>query len=116
MGILRFSHSSVLSRLVEPVQLMAAWFKPPRHIAGRMGAVVSTHPPQKQLELTFDCDSPLKVKNVASNGSESCRLKVIRPIDLGVSPGCAGRMVISGRMADVCAELERMAQRDTTMH
>jgi hypothetical protein len=116
MGILRFSHSSVFSRLAGPVQLMAAWFKPPRHIAGRAGAVVSTHPPQEQPELAFDCDSPLRVKNVASGGSGSCRLKVIRPIDLGVSPGCAGRMVISGRMADVCAELERMARRDTTMH
>jgi hypothetical protein len=27
-------------------------------------------------------------------------------------PGCAGRLVISGRMADVCAELERMVRRE----
>ena len=44
----------------------------------------------------------------------SCsRLKIIRAFEPGVSPSCAGRMVITGRMADVCAELDRMAQRET---
>jgi hypothetical protein len=32
-------------------------------------------------------------------------------VERGHRPGAAGRMVISGRMADVCAELERMEQR-----
>ncbi|GAB3474723.1 hypothetical protein GCM10011496_26500 [Polaromonas eurypsychrophila] len=41
------------------------------------------------------------------------RLKVIREFEAGISPSCAGRMVISGRMADVCAELDRMSQRET---
>jgi hypothetical protein len=40
------------------------------------------------------------------------RLKVVREFEAGISPSCAGRMVISGRMADVCAELDRMAQRE----
>jgi hypothetical protein len=29
---------------------------------------------------------------------------------------CAGRMVISGRLADVCAELERMAALEAAGH
>ena len=36
-------------------------------------------------------------------------LRVIRESDSAIGAECAGRMVISGRMADVCAELERMA-------
>ena len=36
-------------------------------------------------------------------------LRVVRESDTAIKPDCAGRMVISGRMADVCAELERMA-------
>ena len=40
------------------------------------------------------------------------RLKVVREFEPGVGRSCAGRMVISGRMADVCAELERMAQQE----
>ena len=39
------------------------------------------------------------------------RLKVIRLFEPGLSASCAGRMLISGKIADVCAELERMEQR-----
>ena len=38
------------------------------------------------------------------------RLKIVREFEPGIAPSAAGRMVISGRMADVCAELDRMAQ------
>lgn len=38
-------------------------------------------------------------------------LRVLRVVD-GSSRHCAGRMVISGRMADVCAELDRLAARE----
>jgi hypothetical protein len=37
------------------------------------------------------------------------RLKIVREFEAGSSRSCAGRLVISGRMADVCAELERLA-------
>ena len=37
------------------------------------------------------------------------RLKVVREFEYGSNPLCAGRMMMSGRMGDVCAELERMA-------
>ena len=40
------------------------------------------------------------------------RLKIVRQFEPGVGQACAGRMVISGRMADVCAELDRMAERE----
>jgi hypothetical protein len=36
-------------------------------------------------------------------------LRVVRVVDACHAPASAGRMVISGRMADVCAELERLA-------
>ncbi|MGV0960543.1 MAG: hypothetical protein ACOYB1_11975 [Limnohabitans sp.] len=35
-------------------------------------------------------------------------LRVLRVSENGPRSDCAGRMVISGRMADVCAELDRM--------
>ncbi|MDB5932458.1 MAG: hypothetical protein JWR60_4165 [Polaromonas sp.] len=38
-------------------------------------------------------------------------LRVVREADSSLGAECAGRMVMSGRMADVCAELERMTQR-----
>ena len=36
-------------------------------------------------------------------------LRVVRVVDAGQSRSSVGRMVISGRMADVCAELDRLA-------
>jgi phosphoketolase len=35
-------------------------------------------------------------------------LRVLRVSEQGDATSCAGRMVISGRMADVCAELDRL--------
>jgi hypothetical protein len=45
---------------------------------------------------------------LTSKHSRPKRLKVLREFEPGVNPKYAGRMVISGRMADVCAELDRM--------
>ena len=42
----------------------------------------------------------------------STPLRVVRLSEGGECPGSAGRMVISGRMADVCAELDRLAERE----
>ena len=36
-------------------------------------------------------------------------LRVLRVVEPQTPASCAGRMVISGRMADVCAELDRLA-------
>jgi len=41
----------------------------------------------------------------------TCILRVVHESDAAIGAECAGRMVISGRMADVCAELDRMALR-----
>ena len=46
-----------------------------------------------------------------SAANPSRPLRVVRMVERGHRPGAAGRMVISGRMADVCAELERMEAR-----
>ena len=41
------------------------------------------------------------------------RLKIVRQFESDIGPLCAGRMTISGSMADVCAELDRMVERET---
>lgn len=52
---------------------------------------------------------PIPKQHGALNQRAASRLRVLREFEQGISPACAGRMVISGRMADVCAELDRMA-------
>ncbi len=43
-------------------------------------------------------------------------LRVVRVLDADSSPSMAGRLRISGRMADVCAELDRLATFEARLH
>ena len=43
-------------------------------------------------------------------------MRVMRVLEAGQAPASVGRMVISGRMADVCAELDRLAAREAELH
>lgn len=43
-------------------------------------------------------------------------LRMIRVMEAGQTSSQVGRMVISGRMADVCAELDRLAAFETQLH
>jgi uncharacterized membrane protein len=125
MGIVSFSHLPMQSVLLAPVQAVAAWFVPAQNAANHLA--VPAHPQQvaKQLTLPFAPEGSItrrraatshsvvtKTRRSASKLSPISHLKVVREFDAAISPACAGRMVISGRMADVCAELERMVQHE----
>ncbi len=43
-------------------------------------------------------------------------LRVVRVMEAGQPRSQVGRMVISGRMADVCAELDRLAACEAARH
>ena len=43
-------------------------------------------------------------------------LRVVRVMEAGQAPAQVGRMVISGRMADVCAELDRLAACEAALY
>jgi len=43
-------------------------------------------------------------------------LRVVHVVEGAQPPHCAGRMVISGRMADVCAELDRLSAREAATY
>lgn len=42
-------------------------------------------------------------------------VRVVRVLEAGQPLSSVGRMVISGRMADVCAELDRLAEREAAL-
>lgn len=42
-------------------------------------------------------------------------LRVVRVVDVDLRRASTGRMVISGCMADVCAELDRMIQKESAL-
>lgn len=43
-------------------------------------------------------------------------LRVLRVVEKGQPLSSTGRLVISGRMADVCAELDRLAAKESALH
>jgi hypothetical protein len=43
-------------------------------------------------------------------------LRTVRVMEADQAPGQVGRMVMSGRMADVCAELDRLAACEARLH
>lgn len=49
------------------------------------------------------------------NRINSMPLRVLRVVESGQARSSVGRMVISGRMADVCAELDRLAAREAAL-
>ncbi|MDO8387888.1 MAG: hypothetical protein Q7T13_16025 [Polaromonas sp.] len=126
MGIASFSRSPLLSVLLAPLQALAALWVPAQPPA----SVTPSSPVPAFRRLAANDSSATKIVAVSaqtarSASSKHCpsvartgaprRLKVVREFEAGISPSCAGRMVISGRMADVCAELERMAQREAAL-
>lgn len=121
MGIVSFSNSPVFSVLLAPMQALAAWFVPAQSASDPFSAPARTRRTPHQLAVPFKPGSTpsrrcaAAAHAAAAKTSATSRLKVVREFDAAVGPACAGRMVISGRMSDVCAELERMAQRETAV-
>ncbi len=58
---------------------------------------------------TRTASCPTSVTQVTPSVPKTPCLKVLRVRESGDGPQTSGRMVISGRMADVCAELDRLA-------
>ena len=130
MGIISFSRhfslGSVWPIFVAPFQGLLSLFVPPQ-AASANAASPARHtalhysPLQSRIHArSIDSSRWLRGNTLAAlktgynpvQPHATSSLKVVRQFEPGVGSACAGRMVISGRMADVCAELDRMAERE----
>ena len=126
MAIASFSHaasrfgSPSLSVALAPVQAFMALFMPEQR--AQVGyRPVSPCPVQRQASSlnSSSFDTSRQAPSVAATvGSVRLvsRLKIVREFEPGMARSQAGRMVISGRMSDVCAELDRIAQSESSRH
>ncbi len=64
----------------------------------------------------FRTQSARAVMRPSPKSDASPVLRVMRVLEAGQAPASVGRMVISGRMVDVCAELDRLAAREALLH
>lgn len=128
MRIISFPHAPMQAFLTAPVQALAPWINRIRHsLVSSATSSIAQHMPSVAQASFLPCsaaasnDDRFDVSGQATSLSGSPRpresarstLRVVRESDAAIKPDCAGRMVISGRMADVCAELDRMAQQAT---
>ena len=113
--------SGHLAGLWAPIHGFLSWFvtapaklKPfeERYAQNKLGKSLlgMAKPAQQRPLLGAKPLTCFQARTHAVQGRGSSRLRVLREFEPGASPACAGRMVIAGRMADVCAELERMSQ------
>lgn len=107
MSTLAFS----LLECVLPVKWRSAHHKP-LHIAAP--AVSTRCAKAANIAMPFVANSAIPIRARVAKASKLTPLRVVRVIEQGQSRGHVGRMVISGSMADVCAELDRLAACEAT--
>ena len=121
MGIAGFSPSLSVFRSVSPgmsmvlgpVQALVAFFMPVQASQGSHRPLVLM-PSQRMASRQNIMQDTRVVVHAAASERPVSRLKVQREFEPGMARSQSGRMAISGRMSDVCAELERIAQKETS--
>ncbi|MBB1074263.1 hypothetical protein HUU62_07520 [Rhodoferax sp. 4810] len=73
------------------------------------------------LSSPADATDPIRNQSrqsavITQQAMPSRAVRVLQVMDAGQSPAQSGRLRISGRMADVCAELDRLAAREALQH
>ena len=124
MGINRLSQSSTVASWTAPFRLpiraLARWLSRGHTDPSHALPMATARAPVASLAKTapvigrpaFAVTASACTPAASRPGCGHRRLKVLREPD-PLRRGSAGRMVISGRMADVCAELDRMARSET---
>lgn len=118
MGIALFALSSWFA----PLQAAASRFAPAqtqRHgLVDRPGTAAPGKSAGRTLRRTVAANNAGATADTLARPSGTARrppaLRVVRTIEAGIPAGHSGRMVISGRMSDVCAELDRLATLEST--
>jgi hypothetical protein len=112
MGIAMFSASSLFS----PMHVLMGWLMP----RARPAACVrgANRPAIHVAEHGQAVTGARRTVAVHEPTSPAARrpLRVLRVVESNEAPAHAGRMLISGRMADVCAELDRLAANEAAQH
>ena len=112
MRMIRLPKAATPSLWAVPVQALAPWvihFTLHRAAITSQPCLADTSENSSSSTRAVRRETPGPACKTAATTRPCSRLRVVRESDSSISPDCAGRMVISGRMADVCAELDRMA-------
>lgn len=105
-----------ISDFISPLASLARWMLPNTQKSPLLARTFSPPDAVPQEALSPKASSSEASSPKQQQGMQSRLLRVERVLESGQSPGQVGCMVISGRMADVCAELDRLANRAAALH
>lgn len=101
------------SKMFSPVHALLRWM-----LSSKAPVTPFTPKPLASEAL----NAPISIANnavdtraIVQNKHSKMPLRVVRVMEAGQARTSVGRMVISGRMADVCAELDRLAAREAAL-
>ena len=100
-----------------PVQKLFGKWAPPTYPLPQQVARSSTasSPVQRQVATEMIAVRAQPTGGLDPHHHRVRPLRIVRMVEKGQPRSSVGRMVISGRMADVCAELDRLAARETAL-
>jgi len=106
-----------IAKLTAPLHRLTGWLANP---AAPQPAAAHTQRGTHHANAPFlRANNPILTGPTATkhpNMASRQTLRIERIVESGQRANQAGRMVISGRMADVCAELDRLVARETALH
>ena len=107
----------VVPEILSPLQGLLRWFVPATspHQPRPAYASASRHEFAINTIATTACQTRAEPQN-HSDLSNRRPLRVVRILEADHVQANVGRMMISGRMADVCAELDRLVAHETAFH
>ncbi len=102
----------IRSVIVDPLQSLVRWWTSAADPAAH--GTPSKHDEHKFAIQSIALDNLMtRATGQITKGQKP--LRVVRVVEAGQARASVGRMVISGRMADVCAELDRLAAREAAL-
>jgi len=104
---------STPSGLFEPLQHLKRWWAGCRAPSTRAANLPHRDVPQCATQAR--AANALMAVAAPQFRSSGMPLRVVRVVEAGQTRASVGRMVISGRMADVCAELDRLVDKEAAL-
>jgi hypothetical protein len=102
----------VNSGILKPLQVLLRWWRADGPRAAL--AAAANHEIRRKTPDSI-ATNPLVTGASSDITAFKKPLRVVRVVEAGQARTSVGRMVISGRMADVCAELDRLAAREAAL-
>lgn len=96
-----------------PLQSLLRWLAPAVAPLGQTASQPCSASPAR-IDTLPACQRRLNRSETAL--AQRRPLRIVRIMEAGQAPAQVGRMVISGRLADVCAELDRLAACEAATH